>query len=277
MVFLQYLLPHQLINKLAKLLANSNLTWLKNCLIKLFLSKYPIDMQEAVNSDPYSYQTFNDFFTRKLQPNLRIIDSNPTTIVSPADGCIAQYGNIKQQLLINTKGTNLSLSNLIASQYTNLDPQIFANGKFMTIYLAPHNYHRVHMPITATLEQMAYIPGKLFSVNQTTVKKIPNVFTVNERAVTVFNTEFGKMAIILVGAMIVGNIVINWHQQPFTKQIVTWDYSKQLPINLTKGEEMGAFQLGSTVILLFSNNNLTFNNTIALNAPIKFGEAIILA
>lgn len=285
MVYLQYLLPHHTINKLAKIFGNCSITWIKNFLISCFLKNYTVNLQESIQPDPFAYKTYNEFFTRQLNSSARIIDPNPNSIVSPADGSITQYGNIENNVLINTKGFNLSLTNLLAQQpknHTNnevnhnIEPGIFANGKFITIYLAPHNYHRVHMPITATIKQMIYVPGKLFSVNQLTVNTIPNVFTRNERVINVFDSEFGPIAIVLVGAMIVGSIVTSWHgtvNPTNLRSITSWNYQDN-HLTLNKAEEMGLFQLGSTVIVLFANNNITFAENITINSLIKMGEKI---
>ncbi len=275
-LFLQYLLPHRYINKLAQILANCEIIWIKNLLIHYFLKYYPsVNMQETAQPDPYSYKNYNDFFTRKLHPNARLPDQNSSSILSPADGCITQYGEINNSILINVKTANLSLTNLLTNTIP-LHIKSFSNGKFITIYLAPHNYHRIHMPFNATLETMLYIPGKLFSVNTATVAKLPDLFTNNERVIAIFNSEIGKIAIILVGAMIVGSIVTSWHGQvtpnkPLT--ITTWNYLEN-PITLTTFQEMGMFKLGSTVILLFENNKISFSNNILLNKEIKVGEKI---
>lgn len=276
MVFLQYLLPHHQINKLARFLANCPIVWVKNFLINCFLKKYSVNLQESIQPNPFLFQTYNDFFTRKLNPTARIIDPNPTSIISPADGEVTQYGDIRNNLLINAKGVDLSLSKLLACQVEVINPNIFS--KFITIYLAPHNYHRVHMPITATVKQMIYVPGKLFSVNTATVKQIPDVFTKNERVIAIFDTEIGKIAIILVGAMIVGSIVTSWHGQVTpapSHNITNWNYQDN-NLTLERGEEMGLFQLGSTVIVLFENNTINFSENITINSSIKMGEKIAM-
>ena len=275
-LFLQYLLPHRYINKLAQVLANCEVHWIKNFLISCFLKCYPtVNMQETAQTDPLTYKNYNDFFTRKLHPNSRCPDQNPGSIISPADGYITQYGNIQNNVLLNVKSANLSLTSLLAT--TNfLDVQAFSNGKFITIYLAPHNYHRIHMPFNATLEKMLYVPGKLFSVTTATVEKIPDLFTNNERVIAIFNSEIGKMTIILVGAMIVGSIVTSWHGQvaPTNHRVITnWNYPKN-SITLKKFEEMGMFKLGSTVILLFENTQLKFADNFFTNKEIKVGEKI---
>ena len=277
MLWLQKLLPHYQINKLAKKLANCYISWIKNLLIYGFMQKYAINLQEAEQSDPFAYKSFNDFFIRKLKSDVRRINFDPKIIVSPCDGYISEYGNISDNNLIQAKEKKLSLKDLLANQINSVNSQIFENGKFITIYLAPHNYHRIHMPITATLKQMIYVPGKLFSVNPIIVKKIPNIFTINERVINIFDSELGKIAIILVGAMVVGSIATQWHGEVISdlpKTIQVWDY-QHLNLTFNRGNEMGLFQLGSTVIVLFENHKLDFCSNFASNQIIKMGEKIL--
>ncbi len=277
MLWLQKLLPHDQINKLAKMLANCHVKWIKNILIYSFIRKYAINLQEAEQSDPFAYKNFNDFFIRKLKHDVRRINPDHKIIVSPCDGYISEYGDINDNALIQAKEKNLSLKDLLANQTNSVNSQIFENGKFLTIYLAPHNYHRIHMPITATLKQMIYVPGKLFSVNPIIVKKMPNIFTINERVINIFDSELGKIAIILVGAMVVGSIATQWHGEVISdkpKTIQVWDYY-HLNLTFNRGNEMGLFQLGSTVIILFENHKLDFCLNFAPNQIIKMGEKIL--
>lgn len=282
MILLQYLLPHHLLNKLARFLGNCSIGWVKRLLINYFLHKYKINLQEAINSDPSSYKNYNDFFTRKLRPGVRNIDSTPHTIVSPCDGYITQYGDLTPELLIEAKGKQLSLNGILATTHPRIteiiDWRNFIGGKFVNIYLAPHNYHRIHMPITATLTDMIYIPGRLFSVNPKFIPKIPKVFTLNQRILNIFDSpEAGKVVVILVGAMIVGSIVTTWHGEVTpskSNQVKLWNY-KDKKINLSRGEELGYFQLGSTVILLCDNKNLHFTTNIQINTSIHLGNKIL--
>lgn len=276
MLWLQNILPHNQINKIAKKIANCNIRWIKNLLIYVFIRKYNVNLQEAEQSDPFAYKTYNDFFIRNLKLNARNINQDINSIISPCDGYIAQYGAINKNALIQAKTAPLSLKDLLADANDN---QCFDNGKFITIYLAPHNYHRVHMPITGTLQKMIYVSGKLFSVNPKIVSKMPNIFTINERVISIFDTEIGKMAIILVGAMIVGNIVTTWHGEVNSQQnktIQTWDYSNDIKVTLERGKEMGLFQLGSTVIVLFENNSLNFYSNLEINQIIKMGDPLLI-
>ena len=281
MIYWQYLLPHYKINKLAKLISNCSIGWVKNLLIHSFLKRYKVNLEEALNSDPYSYKNYNDFFIRKLDPKARIIDLNPNNIISPCDGYITEYGNIEQDLRIKAKEKRLDLSNLLANNCSAdqglININDFINGKFINIYLAPHNYHRVHMPINATLKGMKYIPGKLFSVSPKSVNKIPDVYTMNERIISLFESDLGKVIVILIGAMIVGSVVTSWHGEVTpakNKTIQFWNFEdKQL--TLARAEELGYFQLGSTVIVLFENKNLNFTSNVQYNTSIKMGEKIL--
>lgn len=274
-ILLQYILPHKYINKLAKLLADCEIVCVKNFLINWFIKRYPVNMQEAEQPDPFAYNNYNDFFTRKIRFETRNVNKDANTILGVADGVIANYGEIKQNILFDVKGSKLILSELLIDHVT-LNANVFNAGKFITTYLAPHNYHRVHMPVTATLERMLYIPGTLFSVNIPTVNKIPNVFTKNERVVAIFNSSIGKIAIILVGAMIVGSIVTSWHgvvHAGNSNNITTWDYTAKT-ISLEQLQEMGLFKLGSTVIVLFANSNITFAEPININKSVQVGDII---
>lgn len=274
-ILLQYILPHKYINKLAKLLAECEIVWVKNFLISRFMKRYPVNMQEAEQPDPFAYKSYNDFFTRKLHVEARNIEKQDNSILSVADGVIANYGDIKHNILFNVKGAQLSLSELLIDPVT-LHANSFNVGKFIITYLAPHNYHRVHMPVKATLKRMLYIPGTLFSVDIPTTNQIPNVFTRNERVVAIFESDIGKLAVILVGAMIVGSIVTAWHgvvNTDNTKTVTTWDYTTK-NITLEKFQEMGLFKLGSTVIVLFANSKVNFTEQITINKEIQVGNIV---
>lgn len=270
----QHLLPHKIISKIADLSANCNVPWIKNYLIRYFLARYAVNMQEAIETDPFAYKNYNKFFTRKLKPECRPLDNNPAAIVSPADGVIAQIGNINNNKIIQAKKHNYSVQSLLGNDDSYSS---FINGKFVTIYLAPKDYHRVHMPISGRLKKMIYIPGKLFSVNTHAAENIPDLFARNERVVAIFDTVAGPMAIILVGAMIVGSIETSWAgviSPPHTKQINTTSYSTDSTIEIAKGNEMGLFKLGSTVIVLFPSQTALWDNNIIGNMDIKMGQKI---
>lgn len=280
-IYLQYCLPQHALSRLVGYLAASKITWLKNRLIKTFSYFFAVDMSEAIPNDPEKYDSFNDFFTRPLKAGARPIDSNPNTIVSPADGAISELGMIQKNpnvdsdnsdVLIQAKGHYYSLQALLAGD-KDLTEQ-FSNGAFATIYLSPKDYHRVHMPFAGTLTKTIYVPGHLFSVNQTTANNVPGLFARNERLICIFDTEAGPMAVILVGAMIVAGIETVWGGQvaPQPKSPTHMNFSQ--PITLAKGDEMGRFKLGSTAIVLFPANTVDWNDTLNNGSVIRLGELL---
>jgi phosphatidylserine decarboxylase len=243
-------------------------------MIKRFIDTYQVNMQEASQENPKSYPTFNAFFTRTLKEGLRPIDLNLQSLVSPSDGIVAEIGKIDDNLLIQAKGHQYTLEDLLADDH---QASHFKNGFYTTIYLSPKDYHRVHVPLTGSCYQATYIPGKLLSVKLQTVATVPNLFANNERVVCYFETEFGKMAVILVGATIVGSISLAWQGiiNPTHKAgVTTWHYDQ--PIMLKKGEEMGFFQLGSTVIVLCENSSEAHwqAQPSKHSQPCKYGEVL---
>lgn len=269
--YCQYILPQHLLSKMVGLLANSTSKRVKNNLIDWFCKAYAIDLHEAVIEAPHRYPTFNAFFTRALKPGIRPVDPAANSIVSPADGTIAEIGNIHGQRLIQAKDMYFDLNTLFGGQQDSA--VFFENGNFATIYLAPHNYHRVHMPYTGTLRRSIYIPGKLFSVNKMTSQLIPNLYARNERLILLFDTDAGPMAVILVGAMIVGSIQTVWMEKPIRSSIVEVAHPNR-EIRLEKGQELGHFQMGSTVILLFPQNKLDWATQATANGSILTGQSI---
>ncbi len=248
-IVLQYLLPQQWLSRLAGRLAQCQTPWLKNLLITRFIRHYGVDMAEAADPEPYNYAHFNAFFTRALRPDARPITAEATSLACPADGVISQLGQIRAGRIFQAKGQDYALEQLLGGD-TALAEE-FAEGSFATIYLAPKDYHRVHMPLDGNLRSMCYVPGKLFSVNQTTAENVQHLFARNERLVTVFDTPAGPMAMVLVGAMIVAGIETVWAGQvaPPSREIRRTAYPLQQTVQLAKGEEMGHFKLGSTVIV----------------------------
>jgi phosphatidylserine decarboxylase len=270
--FIQYLLPKQLLTQLFGYLANKPMGILTTWMIKGFIKIYDVNMNEAQISEPQKYPTFNAFFARHLADNVRPIDQDENSVVMPVDGVISQFGKINDGVLIQAKGHNYSLDTLLACQQTMVEP--FKNGKFATMYLSPKNYHRVHMPCDATLREMIYVPGSLFSVNSTTANGIPNLFARNERVICHFDTEFGPMIQILVGATIVGSIETKWQgvvTPPRDGMIKRWTYDN---VTLAKGEEMGCFKLGSTVITLFTDNQIDFASTMTQGMTARVGQVM---
>jgi phosphatidylserine decarboxylase len=288
-IYFQYIIPQKLLSHLAGYVADFSAPWFKKRLIRWFIKRYNVDMSIARNPDPDSYEHFNDFFTRPLAEGQRPIDKARNSIVSPADGCISQLGKIKHGRVFQAKGQEYSLQELIGSSDALAAP--FKNGQFATIYLSPKDYHRVHMPIAGTLIQMLHVPGDLFSVNETTANNVPRLFARNERVVCLFETELGPMAVILVGAMIVASIEVPWAGliTPVKKQVRSWHYppiespstktsatdnNSFTPVHLEKGEEMGRFKLGSTAIVLFGDNVMAWDATLAAQSPVMMGQAI---
>ena len=277
-IFLQHIAPQHLISAIAGFVAECKIGFIKNIIIKLFITHYGVDMQEAKEPDYHQYENFNAFFTRALKDGTREI-AEGSCITSPADGVISQLGKINQDQIFQAKRHSYSDTELLGGKQQTADT--FNNGSFATIYLSPKDYHRVHMPITGTLLSSVYIPGDLFSVNNATAENVPRLFARNERLVTIFDTEIGKVAIVLVGAIIVAGIETVWGESfDSSTKLITKPYdSIKTPIKLNKGEEMGRFKLGSTVILLFENNRIDFNKALTAQSSIRMGgniENIIL-
>ncbi len=256
---LQYIIPQHSISKLLGWLCEwQHPAWLKNWVIKTFVQHYHVDMLEAENADPCSYPSFNAFFTRALKSNARTIAETANVILSPVDGAVSQYGKINNDKLIQAKGHDFSVTDLLGGNNELAKP--FINGEFATLYLSPKDYHRIHMPFPGTLTDMIYIPGKLFAVNPTSTNHIPNLFARNERVVCLFDTDIGRMAVIMVGALIVGSIETVWAGTvaPSTNKISHYQYDAKEKYRFAALAELGRFKLGSTVILLFPENSITW-------------------
>lgn len=267
-ILLQYITPHHLLTWFVGKLANSEVHWIKNTFIRFIIKNYPIDLSEASDANINNYKNFNQFFTRHLKQGSRSIDKNPSVIVSPADGNIAAIGDIHHTSLLQAKQTYYSLQTLLGDDHELT--KTFEDGHFICIYLAPHNYHRVHMPYTGTLEKSIFVPGKLFSVNKITTNLIPALYCRNERLISIFNTDIGKMAVILVGAMIVGSIKTVWSHEPMRSRVLTTHHTPN-PL-LEKGAEMGLFEMGSTVIVLFEKNKMLWDATLGADCCIQVGS-----
>ncbi|WP_106478664.1 archaetidylserine decarboxylase [Phytohalomonas tamaricis] len=246
--WIQYPIPHHLLSRLVGRIADCQLPWVKDIFIKRFIRAYDIDMSEALHSDPHAYSSFNEFFTRPLKEGARPIGEG---IVSPADGVLSQYGEIKDDTLIQAKGHHYSLTALLGGDEALSAP--FRDGRFGTVYLSPSNYHRVHMPCAGTLRQTVYVPGRLFSVNSATTHHVPSLFARNERLVCIFDTEYGPMALVLIGAMIVAAIETVWAGQITPLSAVPQNNYFDRTVTLDKGEEIGRFKLGSSVVMCFPN------------------------
>jgi phosphatidylserine decarboxylase len=267
----QKLVPHHLLSRTTGVLADSSWPWLKNLLIKLFVSYFKVDMSEAVKSDPTAYTSFNEFFTRPLKPAVRPVCQDSDAIISPVDGVVSEVGTADGENILQVKNFSYSLHTLLGDSSSR--SQAFRNGRFITLYLSPRDYHRVHAPLTGTLVDSIYVPGKLFSVDAYTVNNLPNLFLRNERLVTVYETAFGRLALVMVGAMIVAGIQSVWRGACYPPGKVTTDSISE-PLRLDKGAEVGRFQLGSTVILLFSSDSLQWLEHISAGDSVRMGQKI---
>ncbi|AKG69451.1 MULTISPECIES: archaetidylserine decarboxylase [Serratia] len=274
---LQYWLPKLALTRLAGWGADKKAGWLTKLVVKAFARYYRVQMQEAQNPDLASYATFNEFFVRPLRDGARPIVAEPHVLALPADGAISQLGAIRDDQIFQAKGHNYTLEALLAGNYLLAEP--FRNGLFATTYLAPSDYHRVHMPCDGVLREMIYVPGDLFSVNPLTAANVPNLFARNERVICVFDTAFGPMVQILVGATIVGSIETVWAgtvTPPREGIIRRWTYpaeGMEGAIQLVKGEEMGRFKLGSTVINLFTPGSVQFAPHLNNGTVTRMGQA----
>jgi phosphatidylserine decarboxylase len=268
----QYLLPKKLLTILMGHLAGLRGGSFTHALVRRFVAHYGVNMAEAADPRIESYATFNDFFTRPLREGARpIADAD---LVCPVDAAISQFGPIEHDQIFQAKGHSYSTTALLGG-----DAELarrFDHGHFATLYLAPKDYHRIHMPCDGRLVRMVYVPGDLFSVNPLTARHVPGLFARNERVICVFDTAFGPFVNVLVGATIVGSMATVWHgvvNPPRTHDVRRWDYAGR-DIVLRKGEEMGRFLLGSTVVMLFPKDIVTFTADWAPTRPVRLGEAM---
>ena len=264
----QRLVPQHKLSRVIGKVASSENPLVKNVVISAFKTQYGIDMSIAEQGNALKFKSFNEFFTRSLKDGVREIDTDSRSIVSPADGAISQLGKIEAGDIFQAKGQSFSVEKLIA------DPQLaepFKNGEFATVYLSPKDYHRVHMPFAGTLTETLYVPGELFSVNQITAENIPGLFARNERMVCLFDTELGRMAVVLVGAMIVAGIetVATGKVKPTGRLELN-----QHNLFLEKGAELGRFYLGSTAVILFEENKIQWDETFKANSTVVMGEKL---
>ena len=266
-VAFQYLLPHHFLSKIIQGITRIQWQPFKNRFINKFIQAYQVDMSIATREDPKSYDSFNDFFTRQLKPAARPISDVENAIVSPVDGMISEFGEIKNKQLIQAKGIEYSLQDLVHNNQDLIHR--FENGFFLTIYLSPKDYHRIHMPITGTLEYLNFIKGRLFSVNTTTTRLVPRLFARNERLLNHFNTKAGGMSLIMVGAIFVSSI------ETVFNGIATKKSSQSYPaVTFQTGEEVGRFNMGSTVILLFEKDKIQWHKDLSVGKTVKMGEQI---
>lgn len=269
MVFLQYLIPQHLLSKCMHRFARIEIVWLKNAFLRWFVKKYGVNLAEAERERIEEYYHINDFFTRSLKFNVRAVADSK--VVSPVDGVVSQAGGIQSSQILQAKGRYYSVQQLLADKLSTQ----FESGQFATIYLSPKDYHRIHMPFDGKLKSMTYIPGDLFSVNQKTAENVDSLFARNERLVCYFETAFGEVAFILVGAIMVGSMEVVWEGKitpPYTRSIKEYDY-KDKGIKLAKGEEMGRFNMGSTVILLLPDGAPKMN--LQESRSLQMGQSVL--
>ena len=268
----QYLIPKQALTAVAGRIASARAGQWTTRLIEWFVKRYNVNMAEAANPDVASYATFNEFFTRALKPGARPLAR--ADLICPVDGAISQFGPMQRDQIYQAKGHQYSSTALVGGDATLAAR--FDDGHFATLYLSPRDYHRIHMPCDGRLMRMIYIPGALFSVNPTTARGVPGLFARNERVVCVFDSAFGPFVLTLVGATIVGSMATVWHgivNPPRPGQLREWRYDSQ-QIVLKKGEELGRFMLGSTVVLLFTKGSIELNSHWSPARPVRMGEAM---
>lgn len=266
----QYLLPKGALTNFAGRVAGAKGGDKTTRLIRWFVTKYDVNMDEAANPDIASYHSFNEFFTRALKPGARPLAK--ADFVCPVDGRISQFGAIEGDQIFQAKGHKFSTTALVGGDASLA--KHFEHGSFANLYLSPRDYHRIHMPCEGKLKRMIYVPGELFSVNPTTARGVPGLFARNERVVCEFDTAFGPFVMVLVGATIVGSMATVWHglvNPPRLPKVTEWTYADQ-DIVLKKGEEMGRFLLGSTVVMLFPKDTLHFNQQWQPAGPVRLGE-----
>lgn len=273
-VLSQYLTPQHTLSRAAGLLADCSVPAIKDPFIRWFIKRHKVDMSQALEQRPEAYPTFNDFFTRAFKADARPIDAAADSFVAPVDGTLSQFGEINDGRIFQAKGHDFSLETLLGGRQDLAAP--FRDGQFATIYLAPNNYHRIHMPIAGTVREMVFVPGQLFSVNPVTAQNVPGLFARNERLVVLFETDWGPMVLVLVGAMIVASIETTWAGviAPRSKATTTTTYGAIEPPTFVKGAEMGRFRLGSTVVALLPRDTLQWREGFAPGMAMEMGKTL---
>lgn len=270
----QYILPHHFLSKIMSKFTHSEIKVWKNLMISQIIKIYGVNMSEAKEQDINNFASFNHFFTRELKPGVRPVIADTNAIACPADGAVSQAGLIEQGQIFQAKGKSFSATELLGGDKKRAEP--FDNGSFTTIYLSPKDYHRLHMPIKGTLTEMVHIPGRLFSVNGATANSVPGLFARNERVACLFDTEAGPMALVLVGAIFVSSVETTWHgvvTPPSIESVRSWQYQEDAPV-IDKGEEMGRFNMGSTIIVLFGKDKAKWEAEFKAGKKIQLGEMI---
>ncbi len=271
------ILPHQLLSRLVRYVTRCPTPWLKNLLIRRFITTFDVDMGEAELAEPAAYPDFNSFFTRALRAGIRPMPEQADAVACPVDGSISQFGNIASNRLLQAKGSSYSLEALLGGETPLADR--FLDGSFITLYLSPRDYHRIHMPADGTLLQTTYIPGRLYSVAPHTTRAVPGLFTRNERLVCLFDSVHGPMAVILVGAIFVSCMETVWSgvvnpRMGMTPHKISYGQADGDRVWLARGEELGRFNMGSTVILLFARNRIAWSENLASAATVRTGNPL---
>ncbi len=270
----QYILPHHFLSTVMSKFTHSKIKVWKNLMISQIIKIYGVNMSEAKEQDINNFESFNHFFTRELKSGVRPVTSVENAIACPADGAVSQAGLIEQGDIFQAKGKSFTAIDLLGGDAERAKP--FENGSFTTIYLSPKDYHRLHMPIKGTLTEMIHIPGRLFSVNGATANSVPGLFARNERVACMFDTELGPMALILVGAIFVSSVETTWHgvvTPPSIDSVRSWQYQENAPV-IEKGEEMGRFNMGSTIIVLFGKDKIKWEDEFKAGKKVQLGEMI---
>ncbi|MGH8312777.1 MAG: archaetidylserine decarboxylase [Gammaproteobacteria bacterium] len=270
----QYPLPQHAVSRFTHWLTRLEHPEFKNWMIRAFIRRFGVDMSEAAQPDPGSYPTFNAFFTRALRAGARPVTAEPKAIACPVDGTLSQLGIVTDERVIQAKGRTFSLTELLGGDAVVAGK--FAAGAFATLYLSPRDYHRVHMPVDGILQRMLHVPGRLFSVSPATTRTVPRLFARNERVAMLFDTAAGLMAVIMVGALNVGSIETVWAGEitpPRGQVLRSWDYLDNR-LELAKGAELGRFNLGSTVILLFAADRVRWDSTLVPGGAVHMGQRI---
>lgn len=275
-VGMQYLLPQHALTSVVYSLTRARMTPFKNTLISRFVAHFKPEMADAAEPNPLAYSSFNEFFTRALRPDARPIDRDAGALVSPVDGTVSQLGPLDGSRLLQAKGVYYTVGDLLDGREEYAAK--FAGGAFATLYLAPYNYHRIHMPLAGTLRAAWYVPGDLFSVNATTAASVAGLFARNERVVCIFENGPLTFAMILVGALFVGSMETVWHgeitpRRPRRGADLHPD-AKLAPLALERGQEMGRFNMGSTVILLMPRGTTSWLPAFAAGSTVRVGQAI---
>ncbi|MFO7593085.1 MAG: archaetidylserine decarboxylase [Pseudomonadota bacterium] len=274
----QYLMPGHLVSRVIHAFTRSRHNIIQYRFTDWFIKQFKVNMEEALESDPRAYESFNAFFTRALKPDVRPIVEGEQAVACPVDGTVSQAGPIEDGRLFQAKGHDYSLEQLLGGSNERAAP--FQGGSFATIYLSPRDYHRIHMPLRGTLREMVHVPGRLFSVNPATTRVIPGLFARNERVVSIFDTATGPVAMVKVGAVNVGSIETVWAGEvtpPAGRVVRSWRYKDDEAVTLEKGEEMGRFNMGSTVIVIFGPEAVEWSEEIRADAPVRLGQLLATA